>query len=119
MSQCPSDQRDLVLARAIFQYLSLGNLRDANKIMDEVKHGMSSQDFEDLPLVRCLKFLLLTLERDALPLFRMLRENYKMSIERDPSLDELLDDIAEKFYGVRRKSGFQNMFGDIMKMFIN
>uniref|UniRef100_A0A0A0KFA9 Uncharacterized protein n=1 Tax=Cucumis sativus TaxID=3659 RepID=A0A0A0KFA9_CUCSA len=40
------------------------------------------------------------LQGDSLPLFNMLRANYKSSLEREP-LNELLDELAEKFYGVR------------------
>ncbi|XP_068642538.1 protein GET4-like isoform X2 [Aristolochia californica] len=66
---------------------------------------------DDLAIARAV----LMLERDALPLFRILRQNFKSSIEREPAFDELLDEIAERFYGVRRKSGL-GMFGDLFKM---
>ncbi|XP_019176652.1 PREDICTED: Golgi to ER traffic protein 4 homolog [Ipomoea nil] len=56
------------------------------------------------------------LQRDAIPLFNKLRLVYKLSIEREPTFYELLDEIAEKFYGLRRQSPLQGMFGDIFKM---
>lgn len=102
----------------LFRYLSLGNLRDANGLMDEVKKQMLSKelDFPQSELIQFINYLLLTLQRDALPLFNMLRQNYKSSIEREPIFHELLDEIAEKFYGVRRRNPLQGMFGDIFKM---
>ncbi|PNX88749.1 hypothetical protein L195_g044862 [Trifolium pratense] len=45
----------------------------------------------------------------------MLRSNFKPCIEREPAFNELLDDIAEKFYGVQRRNPM-GMFGDIFKM---
>ncbi|BBM98369.1 golgi to ER traffic protein 4 [Marchantia polymorpha subsp. ruderalis] len=116
MSKCYQGEADLVVARAILQYCSLGNLRDANILWSKVKEACSDK-LPDTPLLHFIKFLLQTLERDALPLFRMLRQNYKLSIERDPTFDEYLDDIAERFFNVRRKTGIQGMLGDIMKMF--
>eukprot|EP00262_Sarcandra_glabra_P010167 TRINITY_DN250_c0_g1_i2.p1 TRINITY_DN250_c0_g1~~TRINITY_DN250_c0_g1_i2.p1 ORF type:complete len:285 (-),score=44.97 TRINITY_DN250_c0_g1_i2:132-986(-) len=67
---------------------------------------------DDLAIARAV----LILERDALPLFKILRQKYKPSIDRESAFDELLDEIAEKFYGVRRRSGMQGMFGDFFKM---
>jgi hypothetical protein len=46
----------------------------------------------------------------------MLRVKYKSSIDRDQLLNELLDEIAERFYGVQRKNPLQGMFGDIFKV---
>jgi len=119
MSQCYPSEADLVIARAVLLYLSLGNLRDANCLWDSVRQRLSdnSEAFPDSPLLHFVKFLLSTLERDALPLFRMLRQKYKPSLERDPSLDEYLDEIAERFYNVPRRDGMQGMLGDFMKMF--
>jgi hypothetical protein len=39
--------------------------------------------------IRSLVGCVFRLERDALPLFRMLRQKYKPSLDRDPSLDEV------------------------------
>ncbi|KAL5720920.1 hypothetical protein ACHQM5_013544 [Ranunculus cassubicifolius] len=118
MGKCYPGEDDVAIARAILLYLSLGNLRDANCFLDELRNQLESSQLE-LPrsdLVQFVKYVLQTLERDALPLFRMLRQNYKACIEREPAFNELLDDVAEKFYGVKRKSGLQGMFGDIFNM---
>ncbi|MCD7446913.1 hypothetical protein HAX54_018884 [Datura stramonium] len=88
MGKCYPGEDDLAIARAILMYLSLGNLRDANKLMDE---------------------------RDALPLFNMLRQTYKSSVDRESTFNELLDEIGEKFYGVRRRNPLEGI-GDFFKM---
>ncbi|MBA0815473.1 hypothetical protein Gohar_000242 [Gossypium harknessii] len=119
--QCYPDEDDIAIARAVLMYLSMGNLRDANCLMNELKRQVESQelDFPESDLVQFITFLLLTLERDALPLFNMLRVNYKSSIDREPAFNELLDEIAEKFYGVQRRNPLQGMFGDLLKVIID
>lgn len=116
--KCYPGEDDLAIARAILMYLSMGNLRDANNLMDEIKKQVESKqlEFPQSDLIQFLIYLLQTLQRDALPLFNMLKTSYKTSIERDPAFNELLDEIAEKFYGVRRRNPLQGMFGDIFKL---
>uniref|UniRef100_A0A5B6Z0W7 Golgi to ER traffic protein 4 n=1 Tax=Davidia involucrata TaxID=16924 RepID=A0A5B6Z0W7_DAVIN len=118
MGKCYPGEDDLAIARAILMYLSVGNLRDANYLMDEVKKQAESKqlDFLQSDLTQFINYLLQTLQRDAFPLFNMLRQNYKSCIIREPVFNELLDEIAEKFYGVRRRSPLQGMFGDFFKM---
>ncbi|KAB1212216.1 hypothetical protein CJ030_MR5G024984 [Morella rubra] len=118
MGKCYPDEDDLAIARAALMYISFGNLRDANCLMDEIKKQVESKqlDFPQSELTQFILYLLQTLQRDALPLFNMLRANYKTSIEREPAFNELLDEIAEKYYGVRRRNPMQGMFGDIFKM---
>ncbi|KAG6763580.1 hypothetical protein POTOM_031006 [Populus tomentosa] len=116
--QCYPGEEDLAIARAILMYLSMGNLRDANFLMDELKKHAQYKE-HDLPqsdLIQFINYLLPTLQRDALPLFNMLRKNYKSSIDREPAFNELLDEIAELFYGVQRRNPLQGMFGDIFQV---
>lgn len=118
MEKCYPGEDDLAIARAALMYLSQGDLRDANKLVSELRKQLEAKQ-QTLPksdLIQFVEYLLETLERDALPLFRMLRQKYKPSIDRERVFDELLDDIAEKFYGVRRQVTFPGMFGDIFKM---
>ncbi|XP_017700775.2 Golgi to ER traffic protein 4 homolog isoform X2 [Phoenix dactylifera] len=118
MGKCYPGEDDAAIARAVLLYLSQGNLRDANYLTDELKKQLESQQF-DFPrsdLTQFIEYLLQTLERDAFPLLKILRQKYKSSINREPLFDELLDEIAEKFYGVRRRSGLQGIFGDLFKM---
>ncbi|KAG7013799.1 Golgi to ER traffic protein 4-like protein, partial [Cucurbita argyrosperma subsp. argyrosperma] len=121
MGKCYPGEDDMAIARAVLMYLSLGNLRDANCLIDELKkqEECGELEFPDSELIEFIIYLLLTLQRDALPLFNMLRANYKPSIEREPSLNEFLDEIAEKFYGVRRRNPLQGIFGDFLKLLTN
>ncbi|KAF6160792.1 hypothetical protein GIB67_035993 [Kingdonia uniflora] len=118
MGKCYPGEDDVAIARAVLMYLSLGNLRDANFLLDELRKQVESKQLE-LPqsdLIDFIVYLLRTLERDALPLFKILRQNYKSSIDREPAFNELLDEVAEKFYGVRRRSPMQGVFGDFFKV---
>lgn len=118
MGKCYPGEDDLAIARAVLMYLSLGNLRDANYIIDELKKQVNSNEIEfpDSELMQFISYLLLTLQRDAFPLFHRLRQCFKPSIDRDPTFNELLDEIAQKFYGVQRQSSLQGMLGDFFKM---
>ncbi|KAK1265493.1 hypothetical protein QJS04_geneDACA010675 [Acorus gramineus] len=118
MGKCYPGEDDLAITRGVLLYLSQGNLRDANRLIDEIKKQLklTQLDFPRTDLTQFTLYLLQTLERDALPLFRILRQKYQSSIDRDPSFDELLDLVGEIFYGVRRRTGLQGMFGDFFKM---
>nr|POE58463.1 golgi to er traffic protein 4 like [Quercus suber] len=91
MGKCYPDEDDLAIARAILMFLAMGNLRDANYLMDETKKQLESNqlDFPQSDLIQFIIYLLQTLQRDALPLFNMLRASYKTSIEREPAFNEM------------------------------
>lgn len=116
MGKCFPGEDDLAIARAILRYLSLGDLKDANLLMEEIRTQLESlkTEFPKSDLMQFIKYLLQTLERDALPLFNTLKANYKPSIEREPAFYEMLDDIAFKFYGVRPRNPMGML--DIFKM---
>ncbi|XP_057735274.1 protein GET4 [Arachis stenosperma] len=117
LGKCYPGEDDLAIARAVLRYLCQGNLRDANLLVEEVKTQIESTEIEfpKSELMQFITYLLQTMERDALPLFNMLRVNYKSSIDREPAFHEMLDDIAEKFFGVQRRNPM-GMFGDIFKL---
>ncbi|CAN0825378.1 Protein GET4 [Linum grandiflorum] len=117
MGKCYPGEDDLAIARAILMYLSMGNMRDANFLLDEVKKQAEAKklEFPQSDLIYFISYLLQTLQRDAYPLFSMLRSTYKPSIDREPAFNEWLDDIGEVFYGVQRRNPL-GMFGDIFKM---
>jgi len=110
-------ERDLYIARAVFMYLSLSNLRDANVVYQVFVQSL--QPNQITPLINYLRFLLLTLERDAYPLFDVLRKKYKPSLSRDPSFLQYLDHIAQVFYKVKPAAtsapAFGNFISDLFK----
>ncbi|KAF2948566.1 hypothetical protein DAI22_01g045200 [Oryza sativa Japonica Group] len=118
MGKCYPGEDDTAIARGVLMYLSQGNLRDANLLMDELKDQLKSADLEipKTDLIQFIKYLLPTLERDAYPLFRTLRQKYKTSTDRDPVFEELLDEIAAKFYGIRSQSALEGLFGDMFRV---
>ncbi|KAF3795899.1 Golgi to ER traffic protein [Nymphaea thermarum] len=118
MGKCYPGEDDVAIARAVLMYLSLGNLRDANFLVDEMRKQLilKQLEFPSTELMTFVNYLLQTLEREAVPLFKILRQKYKSSIDRESLFDELLDGIAERFYGLQKRSGLQGMFGDFFKM---
>ncbi|URE35811.1 hypothetical protein MUK42_06716 [Musa troglodytarum] len=116
MGKCYPGEDDMAIARAVMLYLSQGNLRDANNLMDELNKQLEHKQLElpDSDLIQFIKYLLQALERDSFPLFKILRQKYKTSIDRESLFDGLLDEIAEKFYGIRR-SGLPDIFGDLLR----
>ncbi|KAL3649201.1 hypothetical protein CASFOL_005604 [Castilleja foliolosa] len=118
MGKCYPGEDDLAVARAVLMYVAVGNLRDANILMDEMKKKVQFQDvdFPRSELMELINYLLKTLQRDALPLFNMLRQRYESSINREPIFNELLDQVAERFYGVQRRNAMPGMFGEFFKM---
>eukprot|EP00128_Syssomonas_multiformis_P018171 Colp12_sorted_trinity150504_noHs@30975 len=117
-----SSEVDLFLARAILQYLCLEDLKNANALFSlfVTSHPKIADSHAHSPLVNFLRFLLLTVQRDAAPLFRMLRAKYRDALARDPTFEQYVTKIGELFFNERppqqgglgnMMSLFQNMFG--------
>ncbi|KAE8124776.1 hypothetical protein FH972_019630 [Carpinus fangiana] len=62
MGKCYPGEDDLAIARAILMYLSAGNLRDANCLMDEIKKQVESKqlEFPQSDLIQFIVYLLQT-----------------------------------------------------------
>jgi len=114
----PASEYDLYLTRSVLQLLCTENLKDANTFY---KLFLESCPIEpQTPLVRFTGFLLKTLEREAYPLFKMLREKYAPAIGRakgaNPSFDNYLDRIGLLFYGVKPAgSGMSSLLEMLMR----
>jgi golgi to ER traffic protein 4 len=112
---------DLFLARAVLQLCCLGNLRYANQLVEEYNAMLKSQSPPvelNTPLMHFITFLLLTLERDAKPLFLTLQEKYAPSLKRDPGFADYLSAIGARFFGIAPpKDNFSNMLSSMMNMF--
>lgn len=106
-----ASERDLFIARAVLQLLALENLRDANVVFEQYTKAFSDLD---TPLINFLSFLLQTLERDAVPLFQMLRQKYATSLARDESFGMYMGMIGQKFYKLQPP---QSGLGALMNMF--
>ncbi|KAL6847980.1 hypothetical protein ACP4OV_022108 [Aristida adscensionis] len=121
MGKCYPGEDDTAIARGVLMYLSQGNLRDANFLMDQLKEQLKAAnlEFPKTDLIQFIKYLLPTLERDAYPLFRTLRQKYKTSTDRDPVFEELLDEIAANFYGIQRQNPLEGLFGEMFKYIVD
>lgn len=131
-------ERDLFLARPVLQLLCLGNLRDANGVVtafgareQTTLSGDSAAPAKsavaslpalpatlETPLTRFVRFLLLTLERDARPLFTALADKYGPALARDPALPGYVQTIGARYYNIQPpQSGLAAMANSLMSLF--
>lgn len=110
----------IYLARAVFPYLLVANLRAANtsyrtftSLLSEDKGaGLAVQDvssgsadarvFPSLPLLNFLGLLLLAIQRGSPELFRQLQTKYAANIAEVGVWNEALESIAEMYFGIQR-----------------
>lgn len=110
----------LYAARAVFPYLLVGNVRDANKALrlftsklSETNKNLAVQDvsssssdmklYPSLPLLNFLGLLLLSITKGSADLFRQLRQHYATHIrEVGGAWDESLEGIAEMYFGISK-----------------
>ncbi|GKF19799.1 Golgi to ER traffic protein 4, partial [Tanacetum coccineum] len=62
MGKCYLGKDDLAIARAVLMYLSIGNLRDAKNLIEEIDKlaGAKELDFPESELMRFINYLLQT-----------------------------------------------------------
>jgi len=115
----PNVELDIIVARAIFQYLCLSNLKDANILYSTIME-LGPEKLSTSNLITFLKYLLQTLERDAYPLSKLLQERYALSIKRDPNFEKYMDMINKIYFNVdNSQKGFGALFGNLLSSFMN
>lgn len=126
---------DLFVTRPILWLAEKKNLRDANLLFTAVKTlKKNDQEFGKLPLIHFCDFLLQTLmvrcyqdsleQRDAAPLFNLLKEKYDSELRRDPELSKvgvnlrfnakMVTEIAKVYFNIYSKN---DVFSNMLKMF--
>ena len=117
-SQDESHTAPLYVARAIFPYLLLGNLRSANKAhliftsrlatsnkslsVQEVSSKSSDMRvYSVLPLLNFLGLLLLAIQRGSSDLYKQLAKHYAPHIKEVGVWDDALAQIGETYFGIR------------------
>ena len=111
-----ASERDLFVARAALQFLSFGNLRDANAVFGAFGARLKRDGDEppDTPLMHFIGFLLRACERDAAPLFQVLQQRYARSIARDPAFEQYLTAVGQHFFGMRPAPNMMNMLSSML-----
>jgi len=112
-------ERSAFLARAVLQLLCQENIKDASALRSEFvsiwKHeGVALDD----PLMNVTGYLIETVQRDAAPLFKLLRDKYAPCLASDPSFAGYLDRIGRMYFNIRvQKTGMAAMMENMMSMF--
>lgn len=108
----------LYASRAIFPYLTTGNLRSANKALliftsrlSTLNPSLGVQDvsssssdirvYPALPLLNFLSMLLLTIQRGSADLYRQLTAHYAAQIRDVGIWDDTLAQIGEQYFGIK------------------
>lgn len=108
----------LYASRAVFPYLTTGNLRSANKALliftsrlSTLNPSLGVQDvsssssdvrvYPALPLLNFLSMLLLTIQRGSADLYRQLTAHYAAQIRDVGIWDDTLAQIGEQYFGIK------------------
>lgn len=108
----------LYASRAIFPYLTTGNIRSANKALlifttrlATANPSLGAQDvssanseirvYPALPLLNFLSLLLLAIQRGGADLFRQLTTHYAAQIQEVGIWDDALAQIGEQYFGIK------------------
>ncbi len=89
------------------RYACLKDLKSANGVFLAFLRGFNQMTQAQLstPLLHFIVFLLKVLERDAAPLFHMLKQKYQVSLSRDASFQSYLDKIGQVYFGIKPPAG--------------
>jgi len=117
------DQLDLIVAKTVFQYLCLSNLKDANILFSTVRQLDNEKILSNSQLIAYLNYLLQTLEyQDAYPLAKILQEKYKsfkVDEENNALFDKYIVMIHKIYFNVdNSQKGFGALFGSLLNGFL-
>jgi len=125
----------LYIARAVFPYLLIGNLRAANTALLLFTSKLSSSNpglgFQEvsssssdlrvcpsLPLLNFLGLLLLAIQRGSPDLFRQLKSHYASHIRDAGTWDEALSQIGQMYFGIKIPSQGNPLFDMMGSLFM-
>lgn len=121
-------------SRAVFPYLLIGNLRNANKAFLIFTSKLSSSNpslgvqdvssassdvrvYPALPLLNFISMLLLTIQRGSSDLFKQLTAHYASHIREVGIWDEALAQLGEQYFGIkipRQSNPLLDMMGSML-----
>jgi hypothetical protein len=109
---------DLFVARAALEYVCLQNLKGANMVFRVFltafkKDADAAATLKDSPLLNFVRFLLKVVQRDAKPLFLLLRNKYSVALARDAQFEKYLDVIGATYFGIEQ-TGMAAMLNGLM-----
>ncbi|XP_053998565.1 Golgi to ER traffic protein 4 homolog [Hylaeus anthracinus] len=118
-----TNEVDLFIAQIVFQYLCLKNKATAQEVFNSYtsQHPkINSGPPYILPLLNFLFFLLKVIDSGELVVFTVLREQYQVSLNRDPSYQERLDTIGQLFFNIpSSRPSRQGIFRYLVQSILN
>ncbi|KAG4101587.1 DUF410-domain-containing protein [Neocallimastix lanati (nom. inval.)] len=131
-----NDDYGYFIARAVLQYLAIkklshartclssfcdkikANIKDDNEKSKIIVHNTNNIDIYSSSLLNFCQVLILIIEREnTINQFQQVCHKYQeLLLEKDPFLSELVDNIAEVFFNIKKQKA-HNMFEDIINSF--
>uniref|UniRef100_A0A1B6F0X9 Golgi to ER traffic protein 4 homolog n=1 Tax=Cuerna arida TaxID=1464854 RepID=A0A1B6F0X9_9HEMI len=100
-----SEEVDIFIVQTVLQYLCMKNSRAAIRVFycytSEHPQIQKPRPPYSFPLLNFVWFLFKAIESKKLRIFKILCEQYEMTIKRDPSFADYLEQIAQLFFGVK------------------
>lgn len=96
-------ERDGILLKSVLQLLCLENMLTANSLLVAYMAGEDGTREEPSDALDFARYLLLTCERDATPLFKILLLKYKPIIDSVSGLDPYITKIGKSYFSVGEK----------------
>jgi hypothetical protein len=112
--------KDRALTVGVLTFLSFENLRDANELLSLYREALISKDsvyVTETELESFCRYLLITCQRDAQPLFKILVNKYATALDFDETVPALLTGpIGLKFFNIKPKVQANPMMSMLQQM---
>lgn len=116
MKQGRPDEADAFIARAVLQYMSVGQNDAARQLLQLMKQRLTPEAYNAFPLLHFL-YILLQLTDMQLPtnqkstIYQQLCQHYAKALEYDAQWKQYLKVIGEQQFGVSSQSALLQMLG--------
>ncbi|KAK9475010.1 uncharacterized protein V1510DRAFT_409773 [Dipodascopsis tothii] len=134
MDDDEDDHAPFYAARAVLGYLAVGSIAGARRALDTFVAALTASGrvaapepvtgtvgsvavFASEPLLNFFQLLIAACQRPSADLYRRLKAHYRAEIAAAGGLDDALDRIGERFFGIRARTQ-GNLLQDLMGSFL-
>lgn len=88
-------KKEIYILREVLKYLIIENIRDCKIFFKSIKseYEKNKMNIENDVIINLCEYLIECVQRDALPLFKLLEEKYSKIFKIDPSFDNVYINI--------------------------